>query len=53
MNKRSNFLPNYNLINICFSGSSSNGGKKSKKDKKIPYHINSLRQYTDNHELKN
>lgn len=50
VNEQSNFLPNYKFINICFS---SNGSKKSKKDKKVPYHINSLRQYTDNHDLRN
>jgi len=50
VNEHSNFLPNYKFINICFS---SNGSKKSKKGKKVPYHINSLRQYTDNHDLRN
>ncbi len=43
--QNSNFLPNCKRVNIAFANTRP---FHPKRDKSLPYHINSLRQYTDN-----
>ena len=50
MSQQKQFLPNFKLINISFGNRSP---KRAKKDRLIPYHISSLKQYTENHDIRN